>query len=399
MARVAVGNPDIADVQIINKREFLVTGKTLGITSLMVWNRAGAAPREYRIRVGAVSDPVRTSRPDPELAQATVDQGRGVEGQLPNLLAHRRARIAATAPKDGAIADRSAVALDTQVMTQVKVAEVNRSAAQQFGFHLSAITNNSIAALAPPGLLSGVTIDQNGGTFESGSGFLPLRDAFNLVLGDPARAILGTISVLERKGLARTLAEPSLIAGSGQTASYLAGGEFPVPVSQGGATAGGITVQYKEFGVRLNLTPTVLARNRIALKVAPEVSELDFSAGIQIGGVSVPALTVRRTDTTIELGDGESFVVSGLVSHNMINSVNKVPWLGDLPVLGAFFRSTTVSKQEKELVMVVTPHLVRPLAKGAQTPPLPGQKYDNYDPSFTQTFFLETGDFDTGFSR
>ncbi len=143
----------------------------------------------------------------------------------------------------------------------------------------------------------------------------------------------------------------------------------------------------------------MLSRDRIALKVAPEVSDLDFSAGIQIGGVAVPALLVRRTDTTIELGDGETFVISGLVSRNLVNNVNKVPWLGDIPVLGAFFRSTSINREDKELVMIVTPHLVRPLAREAKLPPLPGAKYDNYNPNFAQTMFLERGDYDTGFSK
>ncbi|HUP91893.1 MAG TPA: pilus assembly protein N-terminal domain-containing protein, partial [Solimonas sp.] len=331
VTRVTVGNPDIADVQVINKREFLVTGKKIGVTSLMVWTRGAAQPREYRVRVGAVRDPLRTSLADPELARALGDPGRGLEGHLPNLMAHRRAKIAAAAAKDGALADRSQVDLETQVMTDVKVAEISRTTAQQFGLNFGINKGSTTAGIYVPGSFSGVSQEAGAFTLNSGSGFLPLQNAFSLIVGDASKGILGLLSLLERKGLARTLAEPSLVASSGQTASYLAGGEFPVPVSQGGANAGGITIQFKEFGVRLNLTPTVLSRDRISLKVAPEVSDLDFSAGIQIGGVAVPALTVRRTDTTVELGDGESFVVSGLVSSNLINSVSKVPWLGDLP--------------------------------------------------------------------
>src|SRR5690606_4039263 len=147
--------------------------------------------------------------------------------------------------------------------------------------------------------------------------------------------LLGVISVLEANGFAYTLAEPSLTAMSGQSATFLAGGEFPIPVEQ---RDGAVTVEYKEFGVRLTLTPTVLDRDRIMLKVAPEVSELDFTAAVQAAGVSVPALTVRRTETAIQLGDGESFVISGLISRNNTGNVDKVPLLGDLPILGAFFK-------------------------------------------------------------
>jgi pilus assembly protein CpaC len=219
------------------------------------------------------------------------------------------------------------------------------------------------------------------------------------MLGSGGSSLTAALTLMESKGLARTLAEPSLVAMSGQTASYLAGGEFPVPVSQGGTNNGAVTIQYKEFGVRLNITPTILTRNRIAMKVAPEVSDLDFSSGIQVGGVAVPSLIVRRTDTTVELGDGESFVISGLVSSNLVSSINKVPGLGDLPVLGAFFKSTSLRREDKELVMVVTPHVVRPLARDTKLPRLPGAKYDKYDPNFAELILFESGDNDIGFSR
>lgn len=399
VTRVAVGNAGIADVNIINRRELLITGKTLGVTSLIVWPAAKGAPvKQYRIKVAGVKDPLRASAPDKELAQALIDPGKSLEGSLPNLLAHRRAKLAALNGGNDAVADRSWVNLETQVMTEVKIAEVNRNTLQQFGFNFFKNSGSTTAGISNPGTLSGINTSTPG-AYTIGSGLVPLRDAFNLVVGDASKGLLGVLSLLERKGMARVLAEPTLLATSGQTANYLAGGEFPVPVSQGGASGGGITIQYKEFGVRLKLSPTVLARDRISLKVAPEVSDLDFSAGIQVAGVAVPALTVRRTDTMVELGDGESFVISGLVSSNLLNNVSKVPWLGDIPVLGAFFRSASVSKQEKELIMVVTPHLVRPMARGTRLPKLPGAKYDQYDPNFAETMLLETGDFDTGFSR
>jgi pilus assembly protein CpaC len=400
IARVAVGSPAVADVSLINRREVLITGKALGITSLMVWPKNTGAPKEYRVRVGAVKDPLRSGAPDPELAGALVDQGRGVEGRLPNLLAHRRAKIAAQSPKEGALADRSTIDLETQVMTEVKIAEVSRNTMRQYGLNFGVNKPNTTAGLFNPGGVSGVSGNQSTGyTLSSDAGFLPFREAFNIVVGDATRGILGVLSLLQQKGLVRVLAEPSLVAMSGQTASYLAGGEFPIPVVQGGSQAGGITIDYKEFGVRLKLTPTVLARDRIALKVAPEVSDLDFSAGIQSGGIAVPALTVRRTDTTVELGDGESFVISGLISTSLINNVDKVPWLADIPVLGAFFKSASVSRVEKELIMVVTPHLVRPMAREARLPPMPGAEYERYDPGMAEIIFMETGEFDSGFSR
>lgn len=385
--RVAIGDAAIADVRILNRREMLITGKELGITSLLVWPDRNASPHEYRVRVSAVRDPMRTARPDPDLADAVVDPGKALEGRLPNLLAHRRAKLAAQADATGPVADTSQIALETQVLTEVKIAEVRRSTLQQFGLNALKSSVSTVAGISTPGTFAGNAVQA------------PLQSAFNVVVGDPSRSVLGILSLLEQKGLARTLAEPTLLATSGQTATYLVGGEFPVPVSQGGGSGGGITVEYKEFGVRLGISPTILSRDRIALKVAPEVSDLDFSAGIQIGGVAVPALAVRRTDTTVELGDGESFVISGLVSSQSSDTVSKVPWLGDIPVLGAFFRSASRSKEERELIMVVTPYLVKPMAREARLPPLPGERLEGRKPNMAETIFLESGDFNTGFGR
>src|SRR5699024_3743675 len=182
------------------------------------------------------------------------------------------------------------------------------------------------------------------------------------------------INALERGGFAYTLAEPSLTALSGQTATFLSGGEFPVPV-RGGDSLGSTQVEYKNFGIGLALTPTVIDEDQIILKIAPEVSEIDFSSGVQADGVSVPGLRVRRSETTVSLAPGETFIISGLVSRNTVNSSDRIPGLGNIPVLGAFFRSTRIEREDKELIMVVTPHLVSP--KSSTMPPgtLPGAGY------------------------
>lgn len=390
--RVAVGDPATADVNVINGRELLITGKKLGVTSLLVWPKTRAAPKEFRIRVGDVQDPTRVAKADPELAGASIERGASLDGKLPNLLAYRRAKLSAT--KSEAPVDQSAVEGEFQVLTQIKIAEVNRTTAKRYGLGLNYQHNGNDTTV----------------TFSSPTTPTDLlTNAFNLLVGPSDIGnndfLGGRLTLLESRGIVRVLAEPSLTVMSGQTATFLAGGEFPVPVSQSGSGTGGgaaITVEYKQFGVRLPLTPTVLSKDRISLKVAPEVSDLDFTAGIQIGGVSVPALTVRRTETTVELGDGESFVISGLVSNNLIANVDKVPWLGDIPILGAFFKSVSYDRSEKELIMVVTPHLVRPLAREAKLPPLPGQKLDSFKPGFGALILEETGEFDSdayGFSK
>ena len=400
--RVAVGSSEIADVSVINRRELLVTGKQNGVTSLLVWYQGVKQTRAYRLVVQDVTNPLdQASGPDPELAGARVGDER-ISGSLPNLAAHRRARQQA-GPE---AVDASTVDLGTQVMTEIKIAELSRSTLKQFGFNFLLNRLDGTVSITRPGTLSGARLNApqtttdapaNSVDLESASGFLPLSNAFNIVLGNATRNVLGYLSLLENQGLVRTLAEPSLTATTGQTATFLAGGEFPVPVSQGGNN--GISIEFKEFGIRLSLTPTVLAPNRISLKVAPEVSELDFSAGVQVGGTAVPALNVRRTDTTVELGDGESFVISGLISRNLLANVDKIPFLGSVPILGAFFKSSRYSRDERELIMVVTPHLVKPLRPGADTPDLPGAEFDEYRPGSAELIFTETGKFRSGYSR
>jgi pilus assembly protein CpaC len=361
VARVAIGNPEVADVNIVKGRDVLLTGKKPGRTSLIIWH-AGTVRSEYIVVVGSGNDPALLINP---------------------------------------------ASVNIQVQTDIKVAELSRSTLKEFGFNFIRNQTGRTYSATRPGGLSGVAQGSGGITLTSGSGFVPLSNAFNLVFGDANRGAAGIISLLEQRGLVRVLAEPSLVAMSGQTASFLAGGEFPVPVQQGnsggaGSSGGAITVEFKEFGVRLNLTPTVLANDRIVLRVAPEVSELNFTAAIVTGGVQVPALTVRRTETTVELGDGESFFISGLVSQATLANVDRLPYLASLPILGAFFRSNQFDREDKELVMLVTPHLVKPLRKGAPLPALPGDKYQNYNPSNTRLIFGEQGDFDpaaTGFSR
>jgi pilus assembly protein CpaC len=406
--RLAIGDPKTADVSIINSRELLITGKTLGVTNLLIWpGDGGSQPTEYRLQVG-YSNP---GEANPDLAQARITPGLGIAGSTPTLLAHRQAELASIPPAgSGSASDRaskvidtSVVPLETQVLSQIKIVEVNKTSLQEYGFNFLRLGTNGAQGITGPGATSGLTsFSKTAGVVSSATGFLPIGSAFNFLYANDG--YLGVLSLLETQGLARTLAEPSLTAQSGQTASFLAGGEFPVPVPQGGSGTGTtITIQYKEFGVRLSLTPTVLSNNRIQLKVAPEVSELDYTNGVSIDGFVVPGLDVRRTDTTVELGDGESFVISGLVSEELKNSVNKVPWLGDLPYIGAFFRQTSISRANKELIMVVTPHLAHPLRRDVALPALPGQTIQDYRPGFARTTFLETGAFgqtdDSGYSR
>ncbi len=392
VTRLAVGDPGVADVRLIGRKDVLVTAKKLGSTNLQVWSR-GAALREYRIKVMA-SDGLRSTLDNEGLRLAPAGDGLVLQGDATSLAGHAGAVAAAGQMSERKqVTDRSRMAFRHQVQTDIKIVEISHSKLKNAGFFLAKNTRSVTAGVSPPGVLSDISGGQGSFSLGSQSGFLPSFESFNFVLGRATDGVLGVLSMLEGNGFAYTLAEPSLVTLSGQDASFVVGGEFPIPVRQGSGDQSSVTVEYKEFGIRLFLTPTVLSKDQIMLRVAPEVSELDFAAGIQSGGVSVPSLRVRRTETSIELGSGESFVISGLVSKETVANVDKVPGLGDIPVLGAFFRSSRLDVRDRELVMVVTPHLVAPLSATATVPPLPGERYRKYDPDSADFLLFENGEF------
>ena len=403
--RVAVANPAVAGITVITKQSLLITAKQVGTTEVSIWeNDEILRPARVLQIVVSADASVADQRVKASGAESLQVNPAGdslvLTGKADSLEEHATALQAmagaAEIPMDASVTD-----FDSQVQIDIKVVEVSRQSMMRAGFFLGRNQGNRTHAISSPGTLSGIESDGGGFTFNSSSGFLPLNNAFNLVVGNAGSGLLGVLSVLEANGFAYTLAEPSLTAVSGQSATFLAGGEFPVPIRTGGGADSSITIRYKEYGVRLMLTPTVLDANRIFLKISPEVSELDFNNTVQTGGVSVPGLRVRRTDTSVALGDGESFVISGLVSRNTLSNVDKFPWLGDLPIIGAFFRSTRYDREDKELLMVVTTHLVRPLARNAATPPLPGRDVHEYKPSFSDLFFNTNGSASpfTGMSR
>jgi len=343
VTQLAVGDPKIADVQPSGSNAFILTGIAPGTTSLMVWTACSKTPRQAMVFVKGRATSALTSVP--------------------------------SVPSDDPL-------LPSQVQTDVRFVEVSRTKLKEASASIFGVRGNWLFG-------SPRTLPTIGGIVTPG---IPVRnDQFNLTFATGSTLV--AINALEGSGFAYTLARPSLVALSGQSASFLAGGEVPIPVPSSGSD--NVSIEYKEFGIRLTLTPTIVGKNRIALKVAPEVSELDFTNAVSIAGTIVPALTVRRTDTSISLADGESFVISGLISTHNDSQVNKFPGLGDIPILGAFFRDNTINREERELLMIVTPHLVQPLAADAQLPTLPGEQLRNYDPNFYRMFFLENGDFDS----
>jgi len=373
ISRAAVGDPKLLSAQVVSGRELLLTPKAAGNTSLMLWTRDGNV-REYTVAIAPTGINDNASVQRRQIGDKTV-----LSGDTASLAEH--ARSVGLLNTDATLDGTEQVGV--QVQTDIKIVEISRDNLKEaslfFGVNRPAFTFATGAA----GSFQGVQNQGDAFSLLSSGGFLPSATAQSIVIGRAKSQVLSVISALQSNGFAYTLAEPSLVSLSGQSATFLAGGEFPFPASN---RNGDIQISFKEFGVRLQLTPTVIDARRIMLKVAPEVSELDFSSGVRTAGVQVPGLRTRRADTSIQMAPGESFIISGLISANTLSQIDKFPGLADLPIIGAFFRSTHFSRESRELVMIVTPHLVDPIAQAAALPE-PAGEYRQYVPSFGDMLF------------
>lgn len=388
IAKALIGNDDIADVLPINERSVYVLGKKVGTTSLTLIDGAGRVLSIMDVAVGpdvdALSSQLRMLVPGEEIKAGISNDAIVLTGLVNDPGAIDRAVQLARTYAGDKVVNLIGVGSSQQVMLEVRFAEVNRSSGFDIGVSgfttgntLSSATGKGASLV--PGEPSTVTTTVGGTTVTStvpSGGILQLSSitgAFGIFRN---RFSIGSLSIdavlnaLETKGLSKTLAQPTLLALSGQKASFLAGGEFPVPVIQGGGGGGGaggnsnaITVEFKPFGVGLAFTPTVLGDKTINLLVEPEVSAIDPSASYTVGNISIPGLRTRRASTTLELRDGESFAIAGLISKDFQTTVNQVPLLGSIPILGSLFRSNAFKKGETELLIVVTPHLVSPLTE------------------------------------
>ncbi len=362
IARAMVGNPAVADVMPISDRSIYVLGLSTGTTSLTLYDKANRVIAVMDISVGPDVEGIRREMADllpGERVDARISGGKIIlSGTVTDAGAAARAvQIARVFAKEDVV-NLMSVGGSQQVMLEVRFAEVNRNVGEQLGVRGFGVGSDVEFAIGDGASASttagGLAVDAVSGAYGI------LHTIFSI--GD--LSIDAYLDTLERKGLSKTLAEPTLIALSGEPAEFLAGGEFPVPVAQGGGTGtgnGGITVEFKPFGVGLGFTPTVLSDGVINLVVAPEVSSIDPSASVTVGGISVPGLQTRRAKTTLELRDGQSFAIAGLLRQDFQTSVRQLPFLGSIPILGSLFRSTSFQKGETELLIVVTPRLVKPI--------------------------------------
>jgi pilus assembly protein CpaC len=343
--RVSVGDPKILEVVVLSPREIQLVPGAIGETNLVLWDPAGAPQAAIDIHVGA--------------AYARIER------QLRKLAIAR-----AFFPKDpeSKVVNALEVGGNQQVMIEVTLAEMKRTLGRRFAVNWDTIIQTGGKTFAFSSLLGGLTsLSADSDSLLSGD--VNLAGAF---VNNDSFAFSAFMDLAKEKGLAKVLARPTLIARSGQNANFLVGGEIPVPVAQGGAF-GSITIEWKSFGVGMDFSPVVLGQDRIFLEISPEVSEPDFELGVVVQGVFTPGFVTRRASTAVELGDGQSFAIAGLLQDNVKENVEKFPMLGDIPVLGALFRSSQFQREETELVLIVTPHLVKPLPPGPQ--PLPTDSF------------------------
>jgi pilus assembly protein CpaC len=370
--RVSIADPEVADFILLSPKELYITGKEAGTTNMTLWqNGKVVAVYDINVRydITRLKQDMHELLPDEEeIHIVSSNDTITLSGRVSKAASLSQAvSIAKAYAPDEKVNNLIQVGGVHQVMLEVRVAEMSKGTAKELGvnfawqngddFGVSLLSNLVDIATNSPAIGGGGGI---GGYLLSPA----VNSLFRFSSGNSTWT--GFIDALKEDGLVKVLAEPTLIALSGQSASFLAGGEYPVPVPQG---LGTVAIDYKPFGVGLTFTPTVLDEDRIGIEVAPEVSELDFSTAVNFSGFVIPGLSTRRASTVVELGDGQSFAVAGLLKETIRHDIAKVPWLGDIPVLGVLFQSKKFQKNETELVIIVTPHLVKPIDGDTQQLP------------------------------
>lgn len=370
--RISISNPDIAEAVAVSVTEILINGKSTGDTNLILWDPKGNRST-FDITVSSDSRSVESvqSQLDSELGPGitVTSDGKNVflRGTAQDVIsADRAVNIASTLGKVVNLLHVNVPPSTTQILLKVRFATVSRSAAEQYGFNVFSANAKGIG---------NSTTTQYGSypslTGTPGGSALSFQDLLNIFYFRPDLNIGAYIQALQEKNILQILAEPNLLTGSGQPASFLAGGEYPFPTIQGGASGvGQITIQFKEYGIRLNFLPVVTPRGSILLKVTPEVSSLDYTNGLTTNGYTIPGLSTRRVQTEVELENEQSFVIAGLLDKQITEQLNRIPGLANLPILGKLFQSKSYQANDTELLVVVTPELVKPVAAGGPVPGL-----------------------------
>ena len=382
LERVLITDPNIADAVPVSGTEVVLNGIQAGSTTLLLWGLDGSrATYTIRVEVNSqfVTEEMERLLPGSGIRASGVGNsiiltGEGIDPRL----AERALSLAESLSDGTPVLNHIVVPDQAQVLLRVRLAEVNRSAVQNLGSRFLWIDPSNPrgateGAIGPGGLDDAIT----------------LSDAVNFYFFHDPSNVSTFIRALRDEGSFQSLAEPNLLAMPGEEASFLAGGEFPFPSVQGGAAGGGVTVQFREFGVRLNFLPTITNSGAIRLEVEPEVSQLDFSGGLEIQGFRIPTILSRRASTVVELQEGQTFAIAGLMDSQMGRSVTKIPFLGDIPIIGALFQSNEVRDSQTELLVIVTPELVYPMDRAPALPT--GELYEWEWDRFLRQYNLPNG--------
>ncbi len=381
--RASVANPDIADQIVLSTKQLYLAGIDVGTTTLTLWGNDGKVSNVFNVQVSPdvsrLKEQIHVLLPEEAGIQVMGSHDHiTLAGNVSNMGALNKVLTLAEPYAPQRIINLVQIGGVQQVMMEVKIAEMQRGLLKKLGVNFNRrqqghrdFTVGTLNGLSAPNLDQFTRIGHpDTGVVRSTTELFDILPALGntALLGFGIGQDIWTVylDMLKEHGLSRLMAEPTLISESGQAAEFLVGGEFPIPIPQQFSQ---VTIRFKEFGVGLKFTPTVLSDGRISVIVNPEVSELDFANGITLSGFTIPSLTTRRVKTVVELGDGQSFAIAGLLQENIRETVSKYPVLGDIPILGALFRSTSFQKDETELVVIVTPHLVKPLDMVKQTLP------------------------------
>jgi pilus assembly protein CpaC len=393
LRRISVTDPAIAYAMVITPTQILVHGKAPGEISLLIWDELDRS-RSFDLRVdvdvSACAEEERRVFPDEQITVTPSRAAIVLSGHVSTEDVAKRAGDLAGAysPKVVNVLTFGPVGAQ-EVLLQVKFAEVDRTALTQLGINfvstgagntIGTVTTGQFGGFGPQTLSktgTSTTTTTGSGTTTTTTGAQTINNVLNLFLFRPDINFGTVIEALQTKNLLQILAEPNLIAVNGKEASFLAGGQFPFPIVQPGQGFTAVTISFKEFGVRLQFTPVIMPNGNIHLKVAPEVSTLDFANALTISGFTVPALSTRKAETEFELQDGQSFVIAGLMDNRVTDIYNKIPGLGDIPILGAFFRSKSAQRSRSELMVLCTVHRISPSAEPPALPKEPKPFLDN----------------------
>lgn len=374
--QISTSNPDVFDASPVTTREILLHGKGLGSATMVVWSKDGTRTF-YNVNVEMNLEPVRRllqeTFPGEALQVQSSRESMSLTGKVSSRDVGERA-AALLAPFAKTIVNHTNVVgpIDKQILIRVKFAEMSRNLSSQFAVNLVSTGATGTIGQTGTGQFSSASPQQIGGPANS---IFAISDALNLFAFRPDLNLASFVRALQGRGILQILAEPNLVTTNGKEASFLVGGEFPIPVLQGGANAGAVTIQFREFGIRLLFTPLLTPNNTIKMALRQEVSSIDVANGVTFSGFVIPALSTRRADTNIELSEGQSFVVAGLVDGRETESFSKIPVLSSMPIFGSIFKSRDRRRSLTELVVMVTPEITQPLNPN-DPKPMPAMPYE-----------------------